>query len=716
MDLHGFLKNLLKKTKYQMKLLLKLLILININVIYSQQEFEILNTSINSKYAELGALFLNNNKVLFATSKKLETDKPFSKNRRKHNRELYLEIFQGQVDEKGDIKVLSSFSKDVYNKFFEFDICFTPDYKNIYFTWNNFYMVQEKNASPVKQALYLFKANIDSNFNLSNIQPVRFNSKDYSNRSPRVTPNGKHLIYSSNMKNGFGKYDLYIVDILSNGSHSTPRNLGPNINSFETEMYPFIDENNTLYFSSYGHQENGRLNIYKSEFIDGAYQVPEKLPAPINSGSDDFGFVINPTDNTGFFTSNRKGGKGDVDVYAFKPKEIECNQHISGIIRNAANGKLLDNVSVNIYQNNEVLDTLNLGNGVKYKYKLNCNESYLFVFKKDGFEDLKVELSTTDKDLIKINKDVKLAPIICDQIVLGNVYNKSTNQPLENVKVKIYNNDKLIDSQIIQSDTEFSFSLKCNETYKIVAEKQFFSSSEIEFNTNDVHETEIIQSLQLAPIICTQLISGVVLDKETKLPLSNSTVKIYKNNKLIDSIKTDSNANYNYKLDCSHSYRLVASQLNYSNDITAIQTSRSMNKELTNTFYLESNVEFVTVREQKMIKTKPIYFDLNEARIRKDASIELDKVINILIKYPTIKLEIKSHTDSRAPDNYNMNLSDKRAKSTIRYIINSGIDPNRITGRGYGESELINKCTNGIKCSEDEHQLNRRTEFIVIDE
>ena len=113
-------------------------------------------------------LFLNNNRVLFATSKKLETDKPFSRNRRKHNRELYLEIFEGEVDDKGDIKVISNFSKDVYNKFFEFDICFTPDYKKIYFTWNNFYMVQEKNASPVKQVLYLFKANIDSNFNLSN--------------------------------------------------------------------------------------------------------------------------------------------------------------------------------------------------------------------------------------------------------------------------------------------------------------------------------------------------------------------------------------------------------------------------------------------------------------------------------------------------------------------------------------------------------------------
>ena len=88
-------------------------------------------------------------------------------------------------------------------------------------------------------------------------------------------------------------------------------------------------------------------------------------------------------------------------------------------------------------------------------------------------------------------------------------------------------------------------------------------------------------------------------------------------------------------------------------------------------------------------------------------------MVNILNKYPNIRLEIKSHTDSRAPDDYNMKLSNKRAKSTINYIISKGIDANRVFGKGYGETEIINKCKNGVKCTQAEHALNRRTEFIV---
>ena len=85
-----------------------------------------------------------------------------------------------------------------------------------------------------------------------------------------------------------------------------------------------------------------------------------------------------------------------------------------------------------------------------------------------------------------------------------------------------------------------------------------------------------------------------------------------------------------------------------------------------------------------------------------------------MMKYPTIKIELKSHTDSRAPDAYNMKLSKRRANSSVDYIISQGINSNRITGEGYGETRLINRCSNNVKCSEEEHQKNRRTEFIVI--
>ncbi|GGK55997.1 cell envelope biogenesis protein OmpA [Lutibacter litoralis] len=110
-----------------------------------------------------------------------------------------------------------------------------------------------------------------------------------------------------------------------------------------------------------------------------------------------------------------------------------------------------------------------------------------------------------------------------------------------------------------------------------------------------------------------------------------------------------------------------------------------------------------------------IYFDLDKYNIRPDAAVELDKVVALMNKYPEMVIRLESHTDSRANDNYNMVLSKNRAKSTYKYIISKGIDASRITKyEGFGESQLVNKCANNVKCSEEEHQLNRRTEFIII--
>jgi outer membrane protein OmpA-like peptidoglycan-associated protein len=163
-------------------------------------------------------------------------------------------------------------------------------------------------------------------------------------------------------------------------------------------------------------------------------------------------------------------------------------------------------------------------------------------------------------------------------------------------------------------------------------------------------------------------------------------------------------------------YRFTVSLNNYHNLVSTIKTSDKINEFLNIKLALESSAEFVEVREQKMIKTKTIYFDLDQSSIRLDAAIELNKVIAILMKYPSLKIEIKSHTDSRAPSDYNLKLTNDRAKKVINYIVANGIDPSRVSGRGYGETQLLNNCAKGVKCSEAEHELNRRTEFIITEE
>ncbi len=124
--------------------------------------------------------------------------------------------------------------------------------------------------------------------------------------------------------------------------------------------------------------------------------------------------------------------------------------------------------------------------------------------------------------------------------------------------------------------------------------------------------------------------------------------------------------------------------------------------------------EFKNENKLLMIRTEPIYFDNDKSNIRKDAVIGLNKVINILNKYPKLIIELRSHTDSKANDEYNLKLSKKRAKSSVQWIVKNGIDPKRIMGIGFGETKLMNECSNGVKCTEEQHQLNRRTEFVIL--
>jgi outer membrane protein OmpA-like peptidoglycan-associated protein len=116
----------------------------------------------------------------------------------------------------------------------------------------------------------------------------------------------------------------------------------------------------------------------------------------------------------------------------------------------------------------------------------------------------------------------------------------------------------------------------------------------------------------------------------------------------------------------------------------------------------------------KLLNLNPIYFDLGKWDVRPDAAIELDKIVKAMQEFPGLIIELGSHTDSRASAKFNQTLSQKRAESSGKYILSKGIDPKRLTWKGYGESKLLNKCKDGVKCSEDDHSKNRRTEFRIV--
>lgn len=219
--------------------------------------------------------------------------------------------------------------------------------------------------------------------------------------------------------------------------------------------------------------------------------------------------------------------------------------------------------------------------------------------------------------------------------------------------------------------------------------------------------------------ICNEYITGKVTGIKSKLPIEGATVSAYDAfGDLIASTTTDANGYYKLTVPCDKKIKTIATKTNYSTEEREVVTKSRNDFEIQDINFELSKYDDLVAKDKKgeeKIVINPIFFEFDKWNIGKQAAEELDKVVFVLQKFPAVKIKIESHTDSRGKDAYNMTLSDNRAKSTQTYILSKGIDPARIESAiGFGESRLTNKCSNGVKCTDDEHLANRRSNFIVI--
>ncbi|MEO9257555.1 MAG: OmpA family protein, partial [Crocinitomicaceae bacterium] len=215
---------------------------------------------------------------------------------------------------------------------------------------------------------------------------------------------------------------------------------------------------------------------------------------------------------------------------------------------------------------------------------------------------------------------------------------------------------------------------------------------------------------------------GNLRQKADKRPIDNAKIQFINpsTNEVIEEIYTDNSGNFSPKLlvgkslDDTIHYQVRISKKDYLTQIFEI------NKVLGDTQKIVLNYELekmdIGVDIGKVLNLSPINFDLNKSDIRPDAKIELDKIVKIMNDNPTIKIELSSHTDCRGSDKYNMALSQRRAKSSAEYIKGKITNPERIYGKGYGETRLLNDCDckTNTTCTEEEHAVNRRTEFTIV--
>ncbi|RYF25582.1 MAG: flagellar motor protein MotB [Flavobacteriales bacterium] len=204
-------------------------------------------------------------------------------------------------------------------------------------------------------------------------------------------------------------------------------------------------------------------------------------------------------------------------------------------------------------------------------------------------------------------------------------------------------------------------------------------------------------------------LEGKVFNKETNLPLANAVVSLKKIDGTPLQVNTDETGSFKFNLDENAVYDLLADKTNFRNATDKVATTGLENSQV-----IKKDLYLTPIVINKAIRIENIYYDFDKSNIRPDAAKELDKLVTIMKENPTIWIELGSHTDSRGKDQYNQWLSQSRANSAVQYIIDRGIDKFRITAKGYGESVPVNECTNGVKCSEEAHQLNRRTEFKIV--
>lgn len=372
------------------------------NILSTEERVAIRNLSINSRYSDFAPMFHNENEVVFASA----MDSAFITTRRyKWNNQPFLDLYVAKLNEEsGEVWDAVKFSKKVNTKYHEAGVSFSPDNSTMYFTRNN-YGKKLKRAKNGVNNLKIYQSR-KMNGAWSDAVELPFNSDEYSTGHPALSPDGKQLYFVSDMPGTMGGTDIFVADIREDGSFSEPRNLGPEINTEGKEMFPFIN-GSKLYFASDGHVGLGGLDLYEVAYngTEGFLEV-RNLGKPINSNKDDFSFIIKEGTQKGFFASNRKGGKGDDDIYSFErlPMEEVNNNAVAGVTTEQLTGDVIQEALVELLDENnrKLKEKVSRPDGAFVFEDLEETTQYILRVAKDGFKAHEEMVTTRENQKVEV--------------------------------------------------------------------------------------------------------------------------------------------------------------------------------------------------------------------------------------------------------------------------------------------------------------------------
>lgn len=570
-----------------------------------------------------------------------------------------MSIYRSKRDAEGVLQTPQPMGGELISTLHEGPVSFDQTTETIYFTRNDTERKAEKDGL-VK--LRIYEATKDSSSNRwVNVQPMPFNIEEYNTAHPSLSVDGDKLYYASDREDGFGGMDIYVVEKVGD-DWGMPRNLGPSVNTPGNEVFPFIHADGTLYFASNGHAGQGGLDIYFTAESNGTWARVQNIGSSFNTVKDDFGFIIDRDNKNGYFSSNRNGGRGGDDIYSFYidngediATENSGNKKIAVTVRDE-NGQPLPNAVVSYLNLDDIiLSGIDSDEIVRLGVGENGNE---LVFKLDDAEQ--------------------------------------TNKGITNT-VGLYD-----------------LTLK-NGKYVLKVAKEGYLPQQFTFTTKDLPST--LDVGLVAAVDCVPF-AGSVLDNQYNRPISGATIIVRDNDTGEEmTITSDERGQYDYCLKCNKSYTVLARKNDVTSEAGQLSTKdKNCDKSLKlgTALYLNGAFDNAPIAAGTVINLEHIYYNFDDASLRPDARKDLDLAVGFLQTYPTVKVELGAHTDARGGSRYNMQLSQRRADNAVDYVVSKGIAAHRIIAKGYGESNLKNRCSDGVRCSEVAHQENRRTEIVII--
>ncbi len=574
-------------------------------------------------------------------------------------------IYQGYGYTENPQTKTQRFSKSLNSKYHEGPMTFTSDGKKVIFTRNNFTNGKYKTSSDKINKLKIYVADDKGAGQWNNIKEVPFNSNEYSTGHPSLTKDDKLMYFVSDMPGGFGGTDLYVVQY-NGGSFGTPVNLGPEINTAGAEMFPFVDERGNLYFSSDGHAGLGDLDIFYAQLVDGSKLKGKikNMGTPVNSSKDDFGFIADGERKMGYLSSNRKRGGTDDDIYRFTrecDEKPDCEE-VQVIVYDAESKMPLDNADVAVVM--------------------------------DGKTEMKkTDTNGTFKICVEEGKDCELKASregYMPNTVSCKDGEATIDIPLQRIK------EVAVDSSAVAT-TDGSSTTGTTTTDNSGTPVDGSSVGYQGQNTGTA-----------IPCPATKTIRGRVTANKDKRALSGVTVTLKNEcDGSTQSFVTGADGRYQFEICEGCDYTIEAAKDNFGSRGNKI---KKLGKGGPKTI----NANLSMFEEGDVVAIENIYYDYGRCNIRADASRELDKLATMLKRYKNMRVEIRSHTDSRATTEFNQKVSEGRSQAVKKYLVKRGISGSRLEATGYGESQLLNECADGVECTEEQHSVNRRTEFKVV--